>query len=441
MGLIGKLAQKMGIWGPVKENVKIQQKIIRYTPDEKLKGAWINMLSGGRRTVEINQTVRSDEGVQCVFGLRGCADQSNVSRTLSACTNDTILQMRKAIETVFRKHARSYRHKYDKSYQWLDVDITGLLAGRKGEGVEKGYFSDSKGKRGRQVGRVLASGYNEIVAERLYNGKIQLERSLQELVTAAEGVLELDEDRRKRTILRVDGGGGRDADINWALNRLYKIIMKVKHGGRARKLMERVKDWYADPKIPNRQLGWIEPAFKYDLPTRQIGVRETRSDGKNYAYVVVTNLSNADICAECGIPFQEDLPPDQMLAMLEHLYDLRSGGIETSNRNSKSGLGLNKRNKGGFAAQEMLLLLAELAYNFLSWIHVLLLKPKSPFLHYGWQRMIANLFQIQGTFTIDETGQVIAICLSRDHPFALPFWECLKDSAAFDDLSVSLRKI
>jgi hypothetical protein len=127
--------------------------------------------------------------------------------------------------------------------------------------------------------------------------------------------------------------------------------------------------------------------------------------------------------------------------MLEHLYDLRSGGIETSNRHSKSGLGLNKRNKRSFVAQEMLMLLAELAYNLLSWVHLLLRQPKSPFIHYGWQRMIADLFQIQGIFTLNDQGYILAIRLSRNHAFAKPFWDCLKTSGAFNDLSVSLRKI
>ncbi len=87
------------------------------------------------------------------------------------------------------------------------------------------------------------------------------------------------------------------------------------------------------------------------------------------------------------------------------------------------------------------MLLAELAYNLLSWVHVRLLRPKSPFIHYGWQRMIADLFQIPGSFTLDEKGQVIAIRLKRDDPFSRPFWECLMASGLFHDLSVSLRKI
>ena len=45
--------------------------------------------------------------------------------------------------------------------------MTGLSAGRLGEGVSKGYFAGERNRRGRQLGRVLASWYDEIVVDRL----------------------------------------------------------------------------------------------------------------------------------------------------------------------------------------------------------------------------------------------------------------------------------
>jgi hypothetical protein len=69
--------------------------------------------------------------------------------------------------------------------------------------------------------RVLATHYDEIVVDRLYEDKCQLDASLGELVTLAEQALALTETQRKRTILRIDGGGSDDKNINALLARDY----------------------------------------------------------------------------------------------------------------------------------------------------------------------------------------------------------------------------
>ena len=43
---------------------------------------------------------------------------------------------------------------------------------------------------GRQLGRVVATHYQEIVTDRLYPGNVQLSKSLRELVAVAEETLE-----------------------------------------------------------------------------------------------------------------------------------------------------------------------------------------------------------------------------------------------------------
>ena len=88
--------------------------------------------------------------------------------------------------------------------------------------------------------------------------------------------------------------------------------------------------WYTDPKYPQRQIGWIEPGHAYAQPTRQIGVQETRSNGKVYRYVLVCNLTDAMILEQNGLSPQPNLKPEQLLGFLLNLYDLRSSGIETS---------------------------------------------------------------------------------------------------------------
>ena len=72
---------------------------------------------------------------------------------------------------------------------------------------------------GRQLGRVAATRYEEVVVDRLYPGNVHLTEALRPLVLATERTLELNEESRKRTLLRIDAGGGSLDDVNWCLDR------------------------------------------------------------------------------------------------------------------------------------------------------------------------------------------------------------------------------
>ncbi|MHB8752060.1 MAG: hypothetical protein ACYDBJ_23070, partial [Aggregatilineales bacterium] len=127
---------------------------------------------------------------------------------------------------ITRTHSQAYQHDYRQSEQVLDLDMSGLGGGRSGEGVKRGYFADGKRRRGRQLGRVLASRYDEIVSQRLYAGNRQLHASLRPLVLEAEAVLKLDEFKRTHTLIRVDGGGGDTDQVNWLLGRDYLRLVR-----------------------------------------------------------------------------------------------------------------------------------------------------------------------------------------------------------------------
>ena len=59
-------------------------------------------------------------------------------------------------------------------------------------------------------------------------------------------------------MVRVDAGGGDDADINWILCQDYHLVGKGKHWRRAARLATSVTTWYPDPKIVDREVGWVE---------------------------------------------------------------------------------------------------------------------------------------------------------------------------------------
>ncbi len=229
LALVGLHFQVMNLWPMVRQYVHIQQKVHQHDPLDKLLDCFINILAGGHGLNESNLRVRPDVALQAAFGRSQCAEQSTISRTLNACTPETVTQMRQANEVILRQYGHSYQHDYQHRPQLLDVDLRGLVAGRLGEGVTKGYFAEHKNARGRQLGRVLATHYDELLVDQLYPGRHQLHQGLAALLQQAEGTLNLSEKQRENTIVRIDGGGGSDPEIDWLLGRQYHILIKVKN--------------------------------------------------------------------------------------------------------------------------------------------------------------------------------------------------------------------
>jgi hypothetical protein len=441
LAIVGMCSQHMDIWGMIGKQVKIQQKTITHTPLQKLQDAFINILAGGHGIVEINRRVKTDSSLLVAFGRQNCADQSGVSSTLNACQPENVMQMRQALQEIYRRYSTGCTHHYGKAYQLLDVDMSGLPAGRQGEGVETGYFADKVSKRGRQVGRTYATLYDEIVSERLYGGKTQLNRSLTELVTDAENVLDMNSGFRKRTILRIDGGGGNDADINWILSRDYLILVKMTHWKRVAKLVTTVSQWYTDPKDPRRQAGWVEVPFAYDKPTRQLAVRCQGKNGKWHTAILVFNLNDDQLAWLCQQGKRPITLPENLLWRAVYAYDLRGGGVETTFKGSKQGLGITKRNKKSFVAQEMLLLLAQLAYNLIAWMRNGLAASLAKVQGFGMLRMVRDAFHISGRITFDVEGHIVQISLNQAHDLAVSFRDAFAVFLARDGTVVNLRKI
>ena len=441
LAAIGVYMRQLKVWESVADHVQIKQKQVRHAPSDKLLDAFINILAGGQGIVEVNTRVRCDPALQYAFGRRACADQSTVSQTLNACDAQAVNQMRQALRGIYRCHSSGYRHAYDVCHQVLDIDLTGLVSGQQAEQATKGYFSGQRNRRGRQLGRVLASLYDEIVFEKLYPGTVQLEQNLQELLVGAEEVLELGQAQRHRTIVRVDGGGGRDADVNWLLSRGYFILVKVKNWQRARKLGQSVQEWLPDPKVPDRQMGWVETPHPYDYPTRQLAMRWPKADGQWHYRVLVFNLSDEMLFELARQPWPSNTTQKEFLAAIVDAYDLRGGGVETTIKGSKAGLGLHKRNKRRFTAQEMLVLLAQLAYNLISWVRNLLADRFPAFQHFGMLRMVRDVFHIAGKVHMNRQGQLLSIILNKAHNLAPPFLEALQPFLARNGTLLILHQI
>ena len=303
LAAIGVKLQALDLFAPIRQGVHIEQKVVKHKPVDKLYDAFITILAGAEGLVQINTLLRADPALQAAMGRTCCAEQSVVQETLDACTPQTVEQLEQALDTIYQRHSQGYRHDYGRAYQILDVDLSGMPCGRKAELATKGYFAKQRNRRGRQLGRVVASRYDEVVVDRVFAGTTPLATALQPLVTAAERTLGLAEDapRRERTILRVDAGGGSLADVNWALARGYRVHAKDYSSSRARTLAARVTTWVDDPRVPGRQVGWVpQDARAYVRPVRRLAVRCPKKNGQWGEAVLITALTPAEVLALTG---------------------------------------------------------------------------------------------------------------------------------------------
>jgi hypothetical protein len=426
LAALGVKLSQLDLFGPIRTEVQIRQKTVKHTPVDKLYDAFISLLAGAHGLVEINTRLRTDPALQHAFGRQACAEQSVVQETLDACTAANVTQLQHALDEIYRQHSQSVQHDYQASFHLLDVDMSGLPCGPKAAFATKGYFAGQYHRRGRQVGRVLATQYEEVVVDRLFAGNVQLIKALQPLVEAAETTLHLDEAKRARTIIRVDAGAGTLDDINWLLARGYEVMAKEYSGQRVLRLAKTVTEWVQDPDWSERSFGWVtEPPSGYVRPVRRIAVRCRRQDG-TFAYgVLICSLSAQQVLAVLGRPSSQAADPVAVLAAYVTFYDQRGGGIETSFKGDKQGLGLTKRNKKRFEAQHMLVLLGSLAHNVVVWARRWLSSQKIQ--HYGILRMVRDVFHVSGLLRFDASGSVIEIVLNQEACLARSFLRPLRE--------------
>src|SRR5689334_4375408 len=124
--LIGQKAQELKLLDPVYRLVKIDQKTLVHSPTEKLVDAFLAIACGAEALSQINTVLRADPAISRAWGRKGCADQSSVQETLSACTELNITQMQQVLREIYLKLGRASNHPFTTGPLLLDIDLTGL---------------------------------------------------------------------------------------------------------------------------------------------------------------------------------------------------------------------------------------------------------------------------------------------------------------------------
>ncbi len=381
------------------EQVHLRQKTVEHSPTQKLIDALMGILAGCRALYQLNVKVRPDRPLQQAFGRERCADQSTVGDTLNAFTQETVAQLRQAVETIHRRQGQVFLHDYEKQLLILEVDLTGLRAAKNAEGSTRGYFPGQRNRRGRQLVRVRASQYGEILFEKLYPGNTLSKEVLKETMSEVERILGLDEAKRKRTLIRLDGGFGTDANLNWLCWRSYQFIAKGYSGTRAQKVAATVPqdDWRAGPTA-SQELGRPTRPQRYGRKTQTVARRWRDEKGKLHQDLLITTL--------VGLSREE----------VAKLYDGR-GGMEVDIKGDKRGLGLERRRKKRFDAQEALVLLTQLAHNLLVWFQRWFLSGTKA-ARLGMERLVGEVLAMPAQVRVGRWSSKVHLKLPTLHPWA-----------------------
>ena len=352
---LGQVLREKSVFQEFHRSVNIPQKTVVYRPTDKLVFVVLGMLSGAENVSEINTKVRPDRSLLEAFGYQRCADASVIQQTLDATTEATVLELQTALASMSRAHGVSAsRASASQTGVPIDIDLSALPVGKHAEGAKKGYVAKKQNTYTRQLARLMRNDTQEILCNQLYTGDTRSDAVFKEMLGKLETVLTLDTaSKRNRVRLRFDAGFGTDANINYALWRGYQLIGKMYTSRRIQKLSATVEAWVSVPTrkgIRGREAGWVKQPHRYARRTVQVAVRTPKKDG-TWSYAVLVSTDTTATLAEL---------------VLE--YDQRSGTPESSFCQDYQALSLRKYRKSGFIAQQVLLLLAQLAHNLMIWM-------------------------------------------------------------------------
>src|SRR5215510_8060074 len=84
----------------------------------------------------------------------------------------------------------------------------------------------------------------------------------------------------------------------------------------------------------------------------------------HYACLLST-LEPSEVIQQLSLPVHTEENIDAVTLAYSALYDKRGGTVEVEIKESKQGIGIHKRSKKRFAAQQMVMLLGSLAHNII----------------------------------------------------------------------------
>jgi hypothetical protein len=144
LAALGYSLHQSDFFAPLREHVQLGGKTILHEPHQKLLDVVVSVLADCASLKQINTRLRPDTALAAAWGRERFADQSTITRVLDAFTPLAVAQLRTASERIYMREGQALHHPFAQELLFLDIDLTGLPAGRHAEASTKGYFSGEK---------------------------------------------------------------------------------------------------------------------------------------------------------------------------------------------------------------------------------------------------------------------------------------------------------
>jgi hypothetical protein len=170
-------------------------------------------------------------------------------------------------------------------------------------------------------------------------------------------------------------------------------------------------------------------------------VRCRKKNGQWGVGVLISTLAPPEGLTLTRQPVDRLQDPIAVLLAYVYLYDQRGGGVETAIKGDKQGLGMTKRNKKRFAAQQMVTQLTALAHNTMVWTRHWLTPYPPTLKRWGILRMVRDVCQVSGKIAFDHRQSISHIMLNAADPLAKRLVTGLRALLESEHIAVTLGQI
>jgi hypothetical protein len=245
---------------------------------------------------------------------------------------------------------------------------------------------------------VHAPQYHETLFSRLYPGNQQSQTTYVPVLHALDTFLGFTDAQKAGTILRSDAGFGSDNNVNTALAASWQVVTKSSGGRRPAAVLRQIPDAAWQELRPDDRWVALAPApVQLVRPVQWLALRWRTPRGDLKQALVVCSVDTWSA------------------SEVIHYYDDR-GACETEIQADKGGLQLGRRRKKIAAAQEVLILLTDVAHNLLAWMTPWMF-PSGPLGQLGSTQLVQDVLTMPGRL-IFQRQQLVAVELNRRHPYA-----------------------